>query len=283
MLRLVFVMCAEERDLLLLGDPIYDQYYAIINLRGQLAEEADKHGHEVLERRHDAWSRLLSVFRAVYGGIKHESLSLAALGGSLFDPDRFPFLEGRVKGTYWKDTPAQPLPIDNRTVLLLLEALQILEQRGGAQLLSYKALDVEQIGHVYEGLLEYTVRRLSKDTLGLIGSQKAKNPNIALVELESAYLDGIDTLAELVKEKTLRSISAIKKAIHKELDETDFSKIVAVCGGDMDIASRIKPFVNLIRRDAWGDFIIYSANSFAVTLGADRRETGTHYTPKSLT
>ncbi|WP_235185816.1 type IIL restriction-modification enzyme MmeI [Methylomarinum vadi] len=52
MMRLVFVLCAEERGLLLLDDPVYDQHYAITTLRGQLAEEADQHGHEVLERRH---------------------------------------------------------------------------------------------------------------------------------------------------------------------------------------------------------------------------------------
>ena len=283
MMRLVFVLCAEERALLLLGDLIYDQYYAITTLRGQLAEEADQHGPEVLERRHDAWTRLLAVFRAVYGGIEHESLRMPALGGSLFDPNRFPFLEGRSKGTHWLDTPAQPLPIDNRTVLLLLEALQVLEQRGGALLLSYKALDVEQIGHVYEGLLEHTVRRLSKDTLGLIGSQKAKNPNISLAELESARLDGEESLISIVENTTSRSQGAISKALAKEVDDATFGKIVTVCGGDMGLASRLKPFAHLLRTDAWGDFIVYRGNSFAVTLGADRRETGTHYTPKSLT
>ncbi len=283
MMRLVFVLCAEERGLLLLDDPVYDQHYAITTLRGQLAEEADQHGHEVLERRHDAWTRLLAVFRAVYGGIEHESLRMPALGGSLFDPDRFPFLEGRAKGTHWQETPAQPLPIDNRTVLLLLEALQVLEQRGGALLLSYKALDVEQIGHVYEGLLEHTVRRLKKDTLGLIGSQKAKNPNIALAELESARLDGEDALISIVETTTSRSKSAITNALAKEVDDATFGKIVTVCGGDMELAARLKPFAHLLRSDAWGDFIVYRAHSFAVTLGADRRETGTHYTPKSLT
>ena len=116
MMRLVFVLCAEERGLLLLDDPTYDQYYAITTLRGQLAEEADRHGPEVLERRHDAWARLLSVFRILYGGVEHEMMRMPALGGSLFDPDRFPFLEGRAKETNWRETPAQPLPIDNRTV-----------------------------------------------------------------------------------------------------------------------------------------------------------------------
>ena len=172
MMRLVFVLCAEERELLLLKDPVYDQCYAVSTLRSQLITEED----EILERRHDAWSRLLAVFRGVYGGIEHEDLSMSALGGSLFDPDRFPFLEGRAKGTSWRECNAIPLPIDNRTVLLLLNALQILKQKSGALLLSYKALDVEQIGHVYEGLLEHTVERLPQVTLGLDGSKKAKNP-----------------------------------------------------------------------------------------------------------
>lgn len=283
MMRLVFVLCAEERGLLLLGDSVYDRCYAVSTLRGQLAEEADRHGPEVLDRRHDAWARLLAVFCAVYGGIEHESLRMPALGGSLFDPDRFPFLEGRAKGTRWRDTTAAPLPIDNRTVLLLLNSLQILEQSGGALLLSYRALDVEQIGHVYEGLLEHTVARVPRVTLGLQGSRKAKNPNVALAELESARLDGEAALVKLVLDVTGRSESAIRNGLSKPADDTVFGRVSGVCGGDTALAERIRPFTNLLRTDAWDDPIVYRANSFRVTLGADRRETGTHYTPRSLT
>lgn len=283
MMRLVFVLCAEERGLLLLGDSIYDRYYAVSTLRGQLAEEADRHGPEVLDRRHDAWARLLAVFRAVYDGIEHESLRMPALGGSLFDPDRFPFLEGRAKSTSWRDTFAAPLPIDNRTVLLLLNSLQILEQSGGALLLSYRALDVEQIGHVYEGLLEHTVARVPHVTLGLQGTQKAKNPNVALAELESARLDGEAALVKLVLDVTGRSKSAIKNGLSKPADDTVFGRVMGVCGGDTELAQRIRPFTNLLRTDAWDEPIVYRDNSFIITLGADRRETGTHYTPKSLT
>jgi hypothetical protein len=71
MMRLVFLFCAEERGLLLLGDPIYDEHYAVSTLREQLRSHADLHGEEVLERRSDAWCRLLATFRAVYGGIFH--------------------------------------------------------------------------------------------------------------------------------------------------------------------------------------------------------------------
>ena len=283
MMRLVVLLCAEERKLLLLGEPIYDQHYAVSTLRARLLKDKERLGEEVLERRHDAWSRLLAVFRAVFGGIEHETLRLPPLGGSLFDPDRFPFLEGRATGTSWRNVPAVPLPIDNRTVLMLLTALQVLEQRSGALLLSYEALDVEQIGHVYEGLLERTVKRVPETTLGLIGSQKAINPTIALRELEETKAKGDDKLLTYLLEHTGRSESGLKRALTKTVDEPLYHRLLLACGSDVPLADRIKPWSTLVRTDSWGDPLVYRQDAFIVALGAGRRETGTHYTPKSLT
>jgi hypothetical protein len=283
MMRLVFVLCAEERRLLLLGDPTYDQHYAISTLRARLREDADRLGLEVLERRHDAWSRMLATFRAVYGGIDHEAIRLPALGGSLFDPDRFPFLEGRPSGTSWRETPANPLPIDNRTSLLLLEALQILEQARGARLLSYRALDVEQIGHVYEGLLEYTVAKVGEVSLGLIGSKKASHPIIALRELEALQARGAAGAAAELAEITGRNATTLKNAFARAADESALPRLVHACGGDEKLARRVLPFAEFVRPDSWGTPVIYRKGTFAVTPGPTRRETGTHYTPKVLT
>ena len=68
MMRLVFLFSAEERGLLLLGHNLYDEFYAVSTLSAQLRETADQHGEEILERRNDAWSRLLATFRAVFVG-----------------------------------------------------------------------------------------------------------------------------------------------------------------------------------------------------------------------
>lgn len=139
MMRLVFLLSAEERGLFLLGDELYDQNYAISMLRAQFGEiAADRTGEEVLERRSDAWSRLLATFRLVYFGSNHQDLKLPAYGGSLFDPQRFPFLEGGDTGT--------PPALDNRTVLHLLDALQILQTRGEARRLSFRALNIGSRG-----------------------------------------------------------------------------------------------------------------------------------------
>lgn len=283
MMRLVFLLCAEERGLLMLGDPVYDQHYAVSTLRMGLREDMDRLGLDVLERRHDAWSRLLSVFRAVYAGVEHDLLRMPAMGGSLFDPDRHPFLEGRARGSAWQETPATPLPIDNRTVLLLLEALQVLEQRGGAQFLSYKTLDVEQIGHVYEGLLEYRVVRVPDVTLGLVGSQKVPHPALSLAELEELKKASRDRAAEQLADLTGRSASAIGNALERGGDDDELFGLIHACGGDEPLARRILPFAGLVRADSWGTMLVYKAGSFTVAPGETRRETGTHYTPRSLT
>jgi hypothetical protein len=280
MMRLVFLLCAEERGLLLLGDETYDSSIAVSTLRLSLREQSDKLGPEVLERRHDAWSRLLTTFRAIYGGVEHQDLRLPALGGGLFDPDRYPFLEGRASGTSWETTPAVPLPIDNRTVLLLLDAIQVLQHKGGAQTLSYRALDVEQIGYVYEGLLEYTVKRMSEATLGLRGSKKTPYPNVSLNDVEGAHSESEEALTELLKEATGRS--SFRKDLNAPADEELAHRVATSCGGDTELYERTLPYARMLRTDAWGYPVVYPANSFAVTHGMDRRETGTHYTPKSL-
>lgn len=283
MMRLVFILSAEERGLLLLGDPVWDANYAVSTLRSQLEEINDRDGHGVLQLRFDAWNRLLAVFRALYGGIGHESLRLPALGGSLFDPDRFPFLEGRPIGTSWTETAAEPLPINNRTVLLLLNALQKLAKKDGAQTISYRALDVEQIGHVYEGLLERTVSRVADVTLGLEGSAKKKSPDIALKKLESALFDGGDRLVAVVKDATERSEAAIRRDLAREVTPERQRALSQACDGDRELADAILPFANLLRTDPWDEPVVYRKDAFAVTSGSDRSNTGAHYTPKALT
>ncbi|WP_108485428.1 Eco57I restriction-modification methylase domain-containing protein [Oceaniglobus ichthyenteri] len=275
MMRLVFLLAAEERGLLLLGDPRYDSFYAISSLRMQLRSVSE----EILERRRSAWSRLLGLFRGVFGGIEHPTLRLPALGGSLFDPDRYPFLEGRKKGTFWRTDPAEPLPIDDRTVLLLLEAIQTFQGRA----LSYRALDVEQIGHVYEGLLERTVKRVDDVTLELDGGSKAKSPRITLGEMESARLDGTTRVVELLKERSERSESAIRNALERQVDDRLAARLLTVCRGDVALRDRILPLADLLRTDPWGYPLVHQKGAFVVVLGSDRHESGTHYTPKSLT
>ena len=294
MMRLVFLFSAEERGLLLLGDPLYDQFYAVSTLREQLQLRADKEGEEILERRSDAWCRLLATFRAVHGGVYHDVLQLPAYGGSLFDPDRFPFLEGRVGGN-WQEVAADPIPVNNRIVLHLLEALQILQVKIAGSVeprrISFRALDIEQIGHVYEGLLDHTAVRANLPVLGLVGT-KFQEPEIALERLEEKLGLGEEELVKFLKDETGRSISTLRKELARTLSkvggESNLSpleeqRLRTACNNDRELFHRILPFAGLVRLDTLDYPVVIPGGSVYVTQGNDRRETGTHYTPRSLT
>ena len=304
MMRLVFLFSAEERGLLLLGDPIYDLYYAVSTIREQLQQKADKEGEEILERRYDAWCRLLATFRAVYAGVDHDSLKLPAYGGSLFNPDRFPFLEGRTEGTTWETSSAAPIPVNNRIVLHLLEALQILQIKVAGTVeprrLSFRALDIEQIGHVYEGLLDHTAVRAIAPVLGLVGT-KYQEPEIGLGELgikneefrmknlemgvgnKKPKLEDNQDLIKFLKKATGRSETALKKALQVELTSYEEQRLLTACNNDLDLFNQVRPLAGLVRLDTLGYPVVIPAGSVYVTQGTDRRETGTHYTPRNLT
>ena len=289
MMRLVFLFCAEERELIPSKPfPVYEQNYSVSTISKQLRELADQHGEELLERRYDAWPRLLAAFRAVYGGLKHDDIHIPAYGGNLFNPDRFPFLEGRKRGTSWKDSEANPLPVNNRTVLHLLEALQLLQIKvpgGGpaeARRLSFRALDIEQIGHVYEGLLDHTAKRAAEPYLGLAGT-RAKEPEFPLAELEKLIAKGEADLVTFLKEETGKSESALKKSLKIELDKHDAARFRTACQSDNALWKRVEPLAGLVRQDNFGYPVVIPKGSVFVTSGTDRRSSGTHYTPRSLT
>jgi hypothetical protein len=283
MMRLVFLFSAEERELLPLNDAFYAENYAASTLSAQLRERADQFGEEVLERRSDAWGRLLASFRAVHGGVLHDRLQLPAYGGSLFDPDRYPFLEGRPADTLWRYTPAKPLPINNRVVLHLLEALQYLRIKvkgAGAECrrLSFRALDIEQIGHVYEGLLDHTARRAASVVLGLDGKNE---PELPLATLEAKAAEDDEKLVEFLVEETGKSTKAVAKALAAPVPD-EFA-LQHACGNEIRLVDRVRPFADLLRTDSFGRMLIIHPGSLYVTRGSDRRSTGTHYTPRSLT
>lgn len=287
MMRLVFLLCAEERGLLLLGDPLYDQHYALSTLRDQLQEQADRNGKDVLARRHDAFSRLLATFRAVHGGVRHDHFHLPAYGGSLFDPDRFPFLEGREAETTYREVLAQPLPIDNLTVLDLLNSLTVLEvklkgmKQAEARRLSFRELDVGQIGHVYEGLLDHTAKRAKSAVVSLQGKNE---PEIAISELDTRLKkDGQDGLVSWLKEQTGRTPQALTKDLQYKIPKEDRSRWMMVCDNKPPLYASVSRWAGLVRKDAHERPVIFDEGAVYVTEGTDRRSTGTHYTPRSLT
>ncbi|WP_158840686.1 Eco57I restriction-modification methylase domain-containing protein [Saccharothrix deserti] len=257
LMRLVFLLYAEQRELLPVKDPVYRDGYAVTTLHRQLSEDRDRHGEEVGDRRSAAWLRLQATFRAIHGGSEHPDLRIAAHGGSLFDPAVSPWLAA--------------VPVTDRVVHEILESLLVLKHRGkAAERLSYQALDVEQIGHVYEGLLDFSCRKVDEPYLGLIGKRE---PELPLARVEA----GVD-----FKEVCGLTSRQVEKALAAQPTPNDLAALHAACDNDSELAERVRPFWGLLRKDLRGAPTVFPAKSVVFTNDSGRRATGTYYTPRAL-
>jgi hypothetical protein len=292
LMRLVFLLYAEERGLLPLDDDTYATTYAVSTLAKDLRDRATEQGEDTLERTSVGWHRLLALFRAVHRGVRHEQLLLPAYGGSLCDPDRYPWLEGRTS----PDEPlgAQHVPaIDDRTLLRALDSLQTLQFAKERRQVSYRSLDVEQIGYVYEGLLDQDARRAEDWIVSIAVSDRdlRKNgPELALADLEAHHQKGDDDLVIWLHEQTknvgtARSKASILKALRPPVgdDLAQHARLIREASGNDDAATeRLMPYCKLLRLDPRDLPVVYPPGSLYLTDSDARANTGTVYTPKFL-
>ncbi|MFI2672675.1 Eco57I restriction-modification methylase domain-containing protein [Streptomyces albidoflavus] len=287
MMRIVFLLFAEERGLLPADNEVYARSYSARFLRDELKARADEEGETSLEHTTSAWHRLIALFHAVHGGVDHpgSGFHLPAYDGSIFDPDKYPWLE--------RTTPL--LPIDDRTVLHMLQAVQEVRVGKGkdreVRTLSFRALDVEQIGYVYEGLLSFDGRRATEHMVGLIGPEGLEH-EVALRELETlaAKAGGsVKTLAKSVQEKWKDpKPPATAGQLEKKLtplgaeDATEARRRLNAVTKDPALAERLLPFVGILRDDLRGLPTVIPNGALYVTESSLRKNTGTHYTPRFL-
>ncbi|MER7664553.1 DNA methyltransferase [Streptomyces sp. NPDC096193] len=287
MMRVVFLLFAEERVLLPADNEVYARSYSARFLRDELKARADEEGETSLEHTTSAWHRLIALFHAVHGGVDHpgSGFHLPAYDGSIFDPDKYPWLE--------RTTPL--LPIDDRTVLHMLQAVQEVRVGRGkdreVRTLSFRALDVEQIGYVYEGLLSFDGRRATEHMVGLIGPQGLEH-EVGLRELEAlaAKAGGsVKTLATSVHEKWKDpKPPATAGQLEKKLaplgteDAAEARRRLNAVTKDPALTERLLPFVGILRDDLRGLPTVIPNGALYVTESSLRKNTGTHYTPRFL-
>lgn len=142
--RILFLLVIEERNLVYPLSPnsakqqIYYRYYSLQRLR-RLSEKrylADPH-------KVDLWYSLLNCFRLFETNGPGSKLGIAPLAGDLFNAEAI--------------GPIRDCMLDNKTILGCLRSLNIYYNPETRQTIrvNYSALNVEEFGSVYEGLLEY--------------------------------------------------------------------------------------------------------------------------------
>jgi len=132
--RLLFLLFAEQRGMMSQRDSLYSEEYSVTKLRerAERREEGDHHK--------DIWEGLKASFRLVGEG--DESLGVPGYNGGLFDNDNLEYILN--------------VECPNGNLLSAVHDLTHIEQAGYQQRISYADLGVEEIGAVYESLLEFT-------------------------------------------------------------------------------------------------------------------------------
>lgn len=291
-MRLVILLVAEEKALLPVDEDLYQRLYSVRTLREDLERERTE-SPETLEIRYAAWHRLLATARAVHGGIRHHSLNVAAYGSDLFHPERYSFLEGRAGRGADRHEAHNPIPVTDLDVLAVLDALMILRFRSESGVtdtrrLSYRELEVEQIGHVYERLLDHNALRADVAVLGCAGRPGAE-PEIPLPDLETASIDGEDALVGFLTDAKGNSSGhyvgtdrQVRQWLAQPIPEPRLAELRAACGGDPVLFERIAPFANLLRTDLRDRPVVFRPGAVYMTETGSNRASGTAYTTRAL-
>ena len=290
MMRVVFLLFAEERGLLPHGR-LFAAGYGISSELEALKKRKEAENAEALDATHLTWHRLLATSLALYRGASFEDLRLPAYGGSLFDPDRFVFLTARSeRGTL-------AVTVSDRAMLEVLLAVQVAKIKGQpARQISFRDIDVEQIGYIYEGLLGYSCELVEEVIVGLIGKkpgeETGEEPELSLRELEAiadALPDPVkraDAILARVMETqpaaSPASRSKLVKAIRENDQVTDAEGALRRVTKDARLRERLRPFVGIIRRDLRSRPFVVQPGGLVVVETPSRATAGAHYTPRSL-
>lgn len=253
LMRLVFLLYAEDRGLLP-QDPVYVQHYAVAGLFEKLRDDAGRHP-DTMDQRYGAWARLLALFRLIHEGGAHAGLRLPARRGRLFDPDAYPFLEGRARGSAWReDGLVTPPRVADGVLLRVLEKLLMLD----GERLSYRALDVEQIGSVYEAMMGFELGVAQAASI-------AVRPDHVVVNLEALFAEKPAARAKRLADEAACKLTGPAAASLRSAKTTE--DLVAT------LERRLSPHTPSV----------LPKGALYLQPTEERRRSGAHYTPRSLT
>ncbi len=152
--RILFLLFAEARGLVPKWHPTYQRSYTIESLRLTI---------ELQSRPPGVWETLQAISRLAHRGCRAGSLRVVPFNGRLFSPADAPL--------------ADSVRLDDGAVREVLLALTTRADRAGRQRIAYADLGVEQLGGVYERLLDFQPvwvdRQRAALTLAPAGRRKA--------------------------------------------------------------------------------------------------------------
>ena len=263
-LRLVFLLYAEERDMLPHENETFLRHYSLSGLYDRLREDAALYP-DTMDQRFGAWAQLLTLFRMIHDGARSADMRLPARPGVLFDPERYDFLDGKISQS--SNSPPPPpnsqfsIPlVPDGTIYRVLEKLLVLN----GERISYRALDVEHIGAVYETMMGFRLETASGRSVAIKAAKKHGAP--ATVNLEELLGEPGSRRARWIRDRTDRKLTdKVGKSIR---EATSLEALHAALDSVVD-------------KDSTPDLV--TPGAMVLQPSEERRRSGSHYTPRELT
>ena len=175
--RLLFILYAEDRDLLPVRNTSYDDYALREKVRGDVRRRKDRDDvFSTSAARY--WLAIDDLCRAIDQG--DASIGLPPYNGGLFDRKRIPLLAN--------------IRLGDDVMAKAIDALSFEQTQNGRRYINYRDLGVQQLGSIYERLLEQEIVRE--------GSEIAVRPNVFARKGSGSYYTP-DDLVGLIIEETI--------------------------------------------------------------------------------
>ncbi len=173
--RLLFILYAEDRELLPVRDTRYDDYALRDKVRGDVGRRKDQ--NDVFSKKASRyWNAIDDLCLAIDQG--DSSIGLPPYNGGLFDRESTPLLE--------------EIRIGDQVVADVVDALSFEQTEHGRRYINYRDLSVQQLGSIYERLLEYELAREDGEIV--------VRPNIFARKESGSYYTPDDLVGLIVKE-----------------------------------------------------------------------------------
>ena len=173
--RLLFILYAEDRDLLPVRDNRYDDYGLRDKVRGDIGRRKSQ-GDTFSASAARYWSIIDDLCRAIDQG--DASIGLPPYNGGLFDRQRTPLLAN--------------IRLGDAVMADVIDALSFEQTENGRRYINYRDLSVQQLGSIYERLLEYEVVR--------DGNTISVRPNVFARKGSGSYYTPDDLVNVILKE-----------------------------------------------------------------------------------
>jgi hypothetical protein len=230
-MRLVVCLFAESRQLLPVNDPVYAQAYGVRTLY-ELLDDATRYegGTHVLFNRQTAWPRLMALCRLIHGGSGHGSFAMRAYGGVLFRPGDAKSPDPVARALHILE---YAVSVGDATIYYVLRKMLrgLLPVVKGHQKtfvegpVDYTDLRTEFIGLIYEGLLDYRLKRTDEQTGPQVFLNLGREPVLPLARLRDMLENdrkGLkDLLTTLRKEKVTASVASEEEESEEEGEDQE--------------------------------------------------------------